>query len=610
MQIEDYGFLSDTETAALVSRDGSIDWLCMPRFDSGAFFARLLGTEENGFWKICPKGEVVKTSRRYRGDTLILETDFETAEGCVRLTDCMPLRDEFPDIVRKVEGLRGRVEMTMSVVLRFDYGRLVPWVQSVEGGITAMAGPDAIILRSDVELHGQELSTVANFTIAAGESKAFVLTWYPSHKPPPDAENSEESLRRTEQYWTKWAGHAKPAGEWRDAVVRSLLVLKGLTYAPTGGIVAAATTSLPEQVGGQRNWDYRFCWLRDATFTLYSLLDAGYKRDAEAWRNWLLRAVAGSPSQMQTLYGVGGERPSLEYELPYLAGYAGSKPVRVGNAAAQQFQLDVYGEVLDVMHQTRRQGLEVDCAAWQLERCLVKFVAEHWQEPDMGIWEVRGPARHFTHSKVLAWVAMDRAVQACEKFGLEGNADEWRIVRDRIYAEVCERGYSQKRGAFVQSFDGDKLDASLLMLPLVGFLPASDPRVLSTIAAIEKNLMAGGFVLRYHTDSEVDGLPEGEGAFLPCSFWLVDCLNLTGRYDEAREMFERLLSLRNDLGLLAEEYDPRTRRLVGNFPQAFSHVALLNSASNLSKHHGPASQRASSANDAAAKHAPAADPTS
>ncbi len=596
MQIEDYGFLSDTETAALVSRDGSIDWLCMPRFDSGAVFARLLGTEENGFWKICPKGEVVKTSRRYRGDTLILEMEFETKDGCVRLTDCMPLRDEFPTLVRTVEGLRGKVEMTMCLVLRFDYGRLVPWVQRVEGGITAMAGPDAILLRSDVELRGEELSTVADFTVGAGESKAFVLTWYPSHKPAPEAENSAESLRRTEEYWTKWSAHAKPAEEWRDAVVRSLLVLKGLTYAPTGGIVAAATTSLPEQIGGERNWDYRFCWLRDATFTLYSLLDAGYKRDAEAWRQWLLRAVAGSPAQMQTLYGVGGERPALEYELPYLAGYAGSKPVRVGNAAAQQFQLDVYGEVIDVMHQTRRLGLAVDCAGWELERCLVKFVAEHWQKPDMGIWEVRGPARHFTHSKILAWVAMDRAVQACEKFGLPGDVAAWRGVRDRIHAEVCARGYNQKVGAFVQSLDSDKLDASLLMMPLVGFLPPSDPRVQSTIKAIEKNLMSGGFVLRYHTDTEVDGLPQGEGAFLPCSFWLVDCLNLTGRYDEAREMFERLLSLRNDLGLLAEEYDPRTRRLAGNFPQAFSHVALLNSAANLSKHHGPAAQRANSAN--------------
>jgi GH15 family glucan-1,4-alpha-glucosidase len=601
MRIEDYGFLSDTETAALVSRDGSIDWLCMPRFDSGACFARLLGTAENGYWKISPKGEVLKTSRRYRGDTLILEMEFETAEGCVRLTDCMPLRDEYPDIVRTVEGVRGQVEMEMCLVLRFDYGRLVPWVQRVNGGITAMAGPDAIILRSDVELRGQELSTVANFFIRAGESKAFVLTWYPSHKPPPEAENSAESLRRTEEYWKKWANHSKPAEEWRDAVVRSLLVLKGLTYAPTGGIVAAATTSLPEQVGGTRNWDYRFCWLRDATFTLYALLDAGYKREAAAWRNWLLRAVAGSPAQMQTLYGAAGERPSLEYELSYLSGHAGSKPVRVGNAAAQQFQLDVYGEVLDVMHQTRQLGLAVDPNEWQLERCLVKFVAEHWQEPDKGIWEVRGPPRHFTHSKILAWVAMDRAVQACEKFGLDGHLEEWRAVRDRIHAEVCARGYNQKLGAFVQSLDSDKLDASLLMMPLVGFLPASDPRVLSTIAAIEKNLMSGGFVLRYHTDTEVDGLPQGEGAFLPCSFWLVDCMNLSGRYDEAREMFERLLSLRNDLGLLSEEYDPRTQSLVGNFPQAFSHVALLNSAANLSKHHGPAAQRASGAAGSAAK---------
>lgn len=591
MLIEDYAFLSDTETCALVSRDGSIDWLCMPRFDSGAFFARLLGTDENGFWKIAPKGEVLKTTRRYRGDTLILETEFETADGCVRLTDCMPLRDEFPDIVRTVEGLRGSVEMDMCVVLRFDYGRLVPWVRHVDGGITAMAGPDAVILRSDVEMHGEDLSTVAHFTIEAGETQAFVLTWYPSHKPPPAAENSAESLRRTEDYWKEWAGHAQPGAQWRDAVMRSLLVLKGLTYAPTGGIIAAATTSLPEQIGGTRNWDYRFCWLRDATFTLYSLLGAGYTEEAQAWRNWLLRVIAGSPFQMQTLYGAGGERPSLEYELSHLAGYENSSPVRVGNAAAQQFQLDVYGEVIDVMHQARTHGLVLDTDAWQVERCLVKFVAEHWQEPDMGIWEVRGPARHFTHSKVMAWVAMDRAVQACEKFGLEGDVAEWRRVRDLIHAEVCARGYNSKVGSFVQSLDSDDLDAATLMIPLVGFLPASDPRVLSTIAAIEKNLMSGGFVLRYHTDTDVDGLPAGEGAFLPCSFWLVDCLNLTGRYDEARAMFERLLTLRNDLGLLAEEYDPRARRMTGNFPQAFSHVALLNSAANLSKNQGPATER-------------------
>ncbi len=591
MQIEDYGFLSDTETAALVSRDGSIDWLCMPRFDSGAFFARLLGTEENGYWKIAPTGEILKSTRRYRGDTLILETEFETATGCVRLTDCMPLRDEFPDIVRTVVGVRGTVEMETTLVLRFDYGRLVPWVQRLDGGITAMAGPDAVIVRSDVPLHGEDLSTVARFTVKEGESKAFVLTWYPSHKSPPAAENSAESLRRTEEFWSEWSSHARPGPEWRDAVLRSLLVLKGLTYAPTGGIIAAATTSLPEQPGGTRNWDYRYCWLRDATFTLYSLLDAGYTEEARAWRAWLLRAVAGSPSQIQTLYGAAGERCPVEYELPYLAGYAGSQPVRVGNAASLQFQLDVYGEVLDVMHQARRLGMELDPAAWQLERLLVKFVAGHWQEPDMGIWEVRGPPRHFTHSKVLAWVAMDRAVQACEKFGLPGDAGEWRRVRDRIHAEICSRAFNQKIGFFVQSFDSSRLDASLLMLPLVGFLPATDPRVQSTITAIEKHLMADGFILRYHTDTEVDGLPQGEGAFLPCSFWFVDCLNLSGRYEEAREMFERLLTLRNDLGLLSEEYDPRTRRLLGNFPQAFSHVALLNSASNLSKHHGPAKDR-------------------
>lgn len=593
MRIEDYGFLSDTETAALVSRDGSIDWLCMPRFDSGAFFARLLGNEDHGFWKICPKGEVVKTSRRYRGDTLILETEFETSEGCVLLTDCMPLRDDYPDIVRTVEGLRGRVEMEMCLVLRFDYGRIVPWVRKVDGGITAMAGPDAIILRSDVELHGEDLSTVAKFSIRAGESEAFVLTWFPSHKQPPAAEYSEESLRRTEEFWTEWAAKAQPAEEWRDAVMRSLLVLKGLTYAPTGGIVAAATTSLPEQIGGQRNWDYRFCWLRDATFTLYALLGAGYMTEAEAWRNWLLRAIAGSPAQMQVLYGAAGERPSVEYEITYLPGYAGSQPVRVGNAAAQQFQLDVFGEVLDVMQQARRLGMASDPAAWTLEGCLVQYVAGHWQEPDMGIWEVRGEPRHFTHSKIMAWVAMDRAVQACKNFGLPGDLAHWCRVRDRIHAEVCARGFNQKRGAFVQSFESDKLDASLLMVPMVGFLPINDPRVQSTIKAIEKNLMSDGFVLRYHTNTELDGLPQGEGAFLPCSFWLVDCMNLSGRHDEAREMFERLLSLRNDLGLLAEEYDPRARRQVGNFPQAFSHVALLNSASNLSKYHGPATHRSS-----------------
>jgi GH15 family glucan-1,4-alpha-glucosidase len=591
MRIEDYGFLSDTQTAALVSREGSIDWLCMPRFDSGAFFARLLGGDENGFWQIAPKGGAAQIRHRYRGDTLILETEFETADGCVRLIDSMPIRGRYPDVVRIVEGVRGRVEMEMSLVIRFDYGRVVPWVHRADGGIVAIAGPDALVLRSDVPTHGRDYSTAASFRVAAGESVAFVLTWFPAHESPPAVENSADSLRNTEAFWSDWAARADVAGEWRDAVVRSLLVLKGLTDAPTGGIVAAATASLPEQLGGERNWDYRFCWLRDATFTLYSLLDAGYTDEADAWRRWLLRAIGGSPAQMQILYGPAGERMLLEQEIPHLAGYENSRPVRVGNAASGQFQLDVYGEVLDAMHQARRRRLEKDVDAWRLQRHLVEFVMGHWQEPDRGIWEVRGPARHFTHSKVMAWVAMDRAVQACEKFGLPGDASAWREVRDRIHGEVCAHGYHQKRGAFVQSFDRAELDASLLMIPLVGFLPADDPRVVSTISAIERDLVKEGFVMRYDTGSEIDGLPQGEGAFLPCSFWLADCLNIIGRRDEARELFSRLLSLRNDLGLLSEEYDPRSRRLVGNFPQAFSHVALINTASNLGKSHGPASER-------------------
>jgi GH15 family glucan-1,4-alpha-glucosidase len=593
MRIEDYGFLSDTETAALVGRNGSIDWLCMPRFDSGAFFAKLLGGEQNGFWQIAPKAPVTRTSRRYRGDTLILETEFETAEGCVRLVDCMPLRDEFPDVVRVVEGVRGRVDMVMSLVIRFDYGRIVPWVQRADGGIVATAGPDALILRTDVPTHGRDHSTSAEFSVAAGDSKAFVLTWFPSHKPIPAVANSAESLRRTEEFWNDWSRHARVNGEWRDAVIRSLLVLKGLTHAPTGGIVAAATTSLPEQLGGSRNWDYRYCWLRDATFTLYALLDAGYTEEAQAWRAWLLRAIAGSPAQMQTLYGPAGERMLLESELGHLRGYEGSKPVRVGNAASAQFQLDVYGEVLDAMHQARRRGLEPNASAWNLERHLVEFVMGHWRDPDNGIWEVRGPRRDFTHSKMMAWVAMDRAVQACEKFGRRGDAAAWRRVRDDIHREVCARGFNPKRNAFVQFFGSDRLDASLLMMPLVGFLPPSDPRVRATIETIAQELCVDGFVLRYRPDEDgdVDGVPGGEGAFLPCTFWLADCLNAIGRRDEAREIFERLLGLRNDLGLISEEYDVGAKRLVGNFPQAFTHVALVNTASNLGKTSGPAAER-------------------
>jgi GH15 family glucan-1,4-alpha-glucosidase len=591
MKLEDYGFLSDTETAALVGRDGSIDWLCMPRFDSGAVFARLLGGDENGFWKIAPKGEVTHTRRRYRGDTLILETDFDTPSGSVRLVDCMPLRDAYPDIVRTVEGLRGSVVMEMSLVIRFDYGRIIPWVQREDGGITAIAGPDGLVLRSDVPTHGQDLSTKAEFSVSEGDSKAFILTWFPSHLPPPAVTNSAESLRRTEAYWQGWASGANVGEEWKDAVMRSLLVLKGLTYQPTGGIIASATSSLPEQIGGSRNWDYRFCWLRDATFTLYALLDAGYTDEADAWRRWLLRAIGGSPAQMQVLYGPACERMLFEHDLEHLSGYENSRPVRIGNAASRQFQLDVYGEVLDAMHQARRRGLEGNPNAWRLQRHLIQFVIGHWQDEDRGIWEVRSPSRHFTHSKVMTWVAMDRAVQACEKFGLDGDITAWREVRERIHREICARGYHEKRGTFVQSFDGEELDASLLMIPLVGFLPPNDPRVISTITAIERELVQDGLVLRYRNIAEIDKIPYGEGAFLPCSFWLADCMNITGRPDEAREFFEHLLSLRNDLGLLSEEYDTSASRLIGNFPQAFSHVAIINTACNLGKEHGPASER-------------------
>jgi GH15 family glucan-1,4-alpha-glucosidase len=593
MRIEDYGFLSDTETACLVGRDGSIDWLCMPRFDSPACFASLLGGEENGFWRIAPKNDVKATRRAYRDGTLILETEFETDEGCVRLIDLMPIRDERPDVIRIVEGVRGSVEMTMRLVIRFDYGEIVPWVQRHDGGIVATAGPDAFILRSDVKTHAERLSTIAEFTVAKGERKAFVLTWFPSHLPPPAVSKSEHSLDETEAFWREWSGHCHSKSPWKDAVSSSLLVLKGLTYAPTGGVLAAATAGLPEKVGGVRNWDYRYCWLRDATFTLYALLNAGYTEEAAAWRDWLLRAIAGSPAQMQILYGVAGERRLLEYELPNLAGYEGSKPVRVGNAASGQFQLDVYGEVIDAMHQARRVGIASEPASWNLQRHLIEFVAKHWTDPDEGIWEVRGPRRHFTHSKMMAWVAMDRAAKACEKHGLKGDAPRWRCVRDEIHREVCARGFSSRRGAFVQSFECDRLDASLLMMPLVGFLPASDPRVRSTIEAIQRDLMVDGFVLRYHPDESenVDGLPPGEGAFLPCSFWLVDCLNMIGQRSQALDLFGNLLDLRNDLGLLSEEYDPAARRLVGNFPQAFTHVGLVNSASNLARDRAPASHR-------------------
>ncbi len=590
MKIEDYGFIGDLETGAIVGRDGSIDWLCFPRFDSAACFAKLLGEEKNGCWRIWPDAEIVATRRRYRGDTLILETDFETERGAVRLIDCMPVRGRNPDVVRVVEGLRGEVWMRLKLIIRYDFGNVVPWVHQTHEGLAAIAGPEALILRTPVQTHGEEMTTAAKFLVREGQRVPFVLTWYASHETPPAAVNAEHALQTTEKFWTEWSGRCTfHDGESCDAVRRSLITLKALTYRPTGGVLAAATTSLPEQIGGVRNWDYRFCWLRDATFTLHALMLAGYGEEAAAWRNWLLRAIAGNPSQTQIMYGPAGERRLPEFEVSWLPGYEKSAPVHVGNAAANQFQLDVYGEVMGSLHRALMLGIPAEENAWRLQRQLVLFVEEHWRDADDGIWEVRGARRNFTHSKVMAWVALDRAVRSVEEFGLDANGDldRWRAVRDEIHREVCTRGFNQKRGAFTQYFGSENLDASLLMLPLVGFLPADDPRMRATIEAIERNLVADGFVLRYHPDASanVDGLPPGEGAFLPCSFWLSHCLALLGRRDDANAMFQRLLNIRNDLGLLSEEYDPHAKRLLGNFPQAFSHVGLVNTAHVLTENH-------------------------
>ncbi len=585
-KIEDYAFLSDTQTGALVSRYGCVDWLCFPRFDSGACFAALLGDEKNGSWRFTSAQELTATRRRYRGDTLILETELETADGTVRLVDFMPPRGEAPDIVRIVEGVSGNVRLRMDLTIRFDYGHVVPWVRKRHGGLEAIAGPDALILHTPIPTHGENLSTVAEFTVGAGDRVPFVLTYFRSHEKPPRKVNAEHALRDTEQFWDAWAKHCSLAGEWRDAVVRSLVTLKGLTYGPTGGIVAALTTSLPEEIGGVRNWDYRYCWLRDATFTLVALMDAGYLDEARAWREWLLRAVAGSPAQMQIMYGVCGERRLSEYELPWLAGYENSQPVRVGNAASDQFQLDVFGEVLDSMYRADRAGIETVEPDWRLQVALIKSLESKWESPDYGIWEIRGEPQHFTHSKMMAWVAFDRAVKIVEECNCEAeeNLERWREIRDRIHQQVCERGFNEEKKAFTQFYGSDELDASILMMPLVGFLPPSDERVKSTVDAIRRELVEDGFVLRYRTaTNNVDGLPGSEGVFLLCSFWLADCLHLIGRTAEARELFERLLALRNDVGLLAEEYDPRAKRMLGNFPQAFSHVALVNTARILSQ---------------------------
>jgi GH15 family glucan-1,4-alpha-glucosidase len=584
--IEDYGLIGDLQTAALVSRHGSIDWLCVPRFDSSACFANLLGTPDNGRWLLQPAGDFRASGRRYATDTLILETDFETDTGAVRLIDFMPPRETKPDVVRIVEGVRGRVEMTMDLVIRFDYGSIVPWVRNVEGALVGIAGPDAVVLHTPVGHEGRDLRTVASFTVAEGDRVPFVLTWYPSNEPVPEAVDAEGALADTLSYWQEWAERCEAAGRWQHDVRRSLITLKALTFAPTGGIVAAPTTSLPEALGGVRNWDYRFCWLRDATLTLLAFLRAGYVDEARAWRDWLLRAIAGSPEDVQIMYGVAGERRLIELELPWLAGYESSVPVRIGNAASDQHQLDVYGEVADALYLSRRKGLEASDYAWALTNKLFDWLETGWTEPDEGIWEVRGPRRHFTHSKVMAWVAFDRAVKTMERFGREGPLDRWRSIRERIREQVLREGYNADRGAFVQYYGSDRLDASLLLIPLVGFLRADDPRVVGTVDAIQRELMRDGFVERYRADEEnveVDGLPPGEGVFLPCSFWLAAVLAQQGRRDEAVELYERLLSIRNDLGLLSEEYDPERKRLVGNFPQAFTHLTLVETGFTLSR---------------------------
>ena len=590
-RIEDYAVIGDCEAAALVGRDGSIDWLCWPHFASPACFAALLGTPEHGRWRLAPKERATPT-RRYRGDTLILETDFESAEGAVTLVDFMPIGEGAAGLVRIVIGRRGTVRMAMELILRFDYGIAVPWVSRLDDGrLCAIAGPDMAVLETPVTTRGEGLTTVAEFEVRAGERVPFVLAHGRSHLSAPRGPDPEAALARTEGFWRDWIGHCRASGEWSEPVRRSLITLKALTYAPTGGIVAAPTTSLPERLGGERNWDYRHCWLRDATLTLLALMSAGYYDEARAWREWLLRAVAGSPGQLQIMYGLAGERRLAEAELPWLPGYAHSAPVRIGNAACDQLQLDVYGEVMDALHQARKGGLDAYGPAWALQRALVEHLEHAWQRPDQGIWEVRGPPQHFTYSKVMCWVALDRAVRAIDAFGLAGPLERWKRLRERIHDEVCRRGYDRSKGAFVQRYGATALDASLLLLPITGFLPPDDPRMLGTVHAIERELVRGGLVYRYRAEAADDGLPPGEGAFLACSFWLADNYALQGRRAEARALFERLLGLANDVGLLAEEYDPGAGRQLGNFPQAFSHVALVNTAFNLGEAIKPAEER-------------------
>ncbi|SBV06066.1 Glucoamylase (glucan-1,4-alpha-glucosidase), GH15 family [Streptomyces sp. Ncost-T6T-1] len=589
-RIEDYALIGDMQTAALVCRDGTADWLCLPRFDSHAVFAGLLGTEEHGFWRLGPaRAEGTEPAsadrRRYRGDSLILESEWDTPRGTVRVTDFMPPRDSAPQLIRIVEGVSGRVPMRSELRMRFSYGRVTPWVHKVDNRTVAVAGPDSVWLDTEAETYGQNLTTYSDFTVGPGDRVAFTISWQPSHHEPPALPEPENALEGTENFWREWVEQCTYHGPYREAVVRSLITLKALTYAPTGGIVAAPTTSLPEEIGGVRNWDYRYTWLRDAAITLSSLLRTGYREEARAWREWLLRAVAGDPENLQIMYGIAGERELGEAELDWLPGYENSTPVRVGNGAANQLQLDVYGEVTEALHLAHMTGLTRNDYAMGLQLKLIEYLEKHWEEPDEGIWEVRGPRRHFVHSKVMAWVAVDRTIKLVESGDVEGPLERWYELRDDIHRDVCERGYDKERNTFTQSYGSKELDASLLLIPQMGFLPPDDKRVIGTIEAIQRELSTeDGFILRYPTEGEdagVDGLEGDEGAFLACSFWMADDLAMIGRVDEARQLFEKLLSLRNDLGLLAEEWDSNLQRQVGNFPQAFSHVPLIDTALRL-----------------------------
>ncbi len=586
--IEDYAMIGDTETAALVGRDGSIDWLCLPRFDSGSCFAKLLGEKEHGRWQITPDQPVTSNIRRYRSRSMVLETEITTDTGVVRVIDFMPPRHHHPRVVRLVQGVKGDVQMRTELIMRFEYGLDVPWVRRTDRGLVAVAGPNALVLDTPVELKGVEMRHEGTFKVSAGDETSFVLGWYKSHEDPPFVLDTARALEETVKFWGDWCADVLPVhGEWSELALRSLVTLKGLTYGPTGGIVAAATTSLPESLGGVRNWDYRYCWVRDATFTLEALIDSGLREEAESWLAWLGRVAAGDPDQLQIMYGPAGERRLTEMEVDWLPGYQGSAPVRIGNAASGQFQLDVYGELMDAIDRARSHDIPVQDIIWRIQVAIMRFLVDHWSDPDDGIWEVRGPRQQFTHSKVMAWVAFDRAVRSVEVHGLDGPVDQWRAIRDAIHAEVYDQGWNSDVGAFTQFYGATELDASLLMMPLVGFLPPDDERMVQTVEAIQKRLTKDGFVLRYENESGVDGLPGGEGMFLPCTLWMVGCLRLMGRIDEATALFRQVGALANDVGLFSEEYDPDQRRLLGNFPQAFTHVGIVNAARGLTASRSP-----------------------